>query len=116
MGVEYDCSMLSNLYTPPINPYYGLQGMSGAFTGVSMAGTITNIGNTTKQPKKEEGKTMLGNVKGYIEKHKDVIFTLGLVILVDHFLFRGALRERIKGTIEGVLKKAENLIDKSGDK
>mgnify|MGYP001578597155 FL=1 len=55
-------------------------------------------------------KTMLGEVKEYIGKHKDVIFTLGLVILIDHFLFEGALRNRIKGTVEGVIKNLEDRL------
>jgi len=71
--------------------------------------TTSTFSPVSEPPKRR--KTMLENVKGYIEKHKDVIFTLGLVILVDHFLFKGALRERIKKTVEGVLSKAENLID-----
>jgi hypothetical protein len=61
---------------------------------------------------KTRRKTMLDNVKGYVEKHKDMLFTLGLVILVDHFLFKGALRERIKATVEGALKKVENSFHK----
>lgn len=64
------------------------------------------------EPQPKRRKTMLENVKGYIEKHKDMIFTLGLVILVDHFLFKGALRERIKSTVEGALKKVENSFHK----
>ena len=59
---------------------------------------------------KKENKKMLDNVKGYVEKHKDIIFTLGLIILVDHFLFKGALRSRVKDSIEGVLKNVENKI------
>jgi len=65
--------------------------------------------------KPQRRKTMLENVKGYVEKHKDILFTLGLVILVDHFLFKGALRSKIQGTLEGVLKKAENMIQKQGE-
>lgn len=68
---------------------------------------------TDAKPKKKETK-MLGKVKEYIEEHKNIIFTLGLVILVDHFLFKGALRERIKTSIEGVLKKVEEQFHKEG--
>jgi hypothetical protein len=58
-------------------------------------------------PEKRKEKGMFGKVKEYIDEHKNIIFTLGLVILVDHFLFRGALKERIKNSIEGVLTKVE---------
>jgi hypothetical protein len=64
------------------------------------------------QPIKKENKTMLSNVKAYVEKHKDIIFTLGLIILIDHFMFKGALRNRIQTSIEGVLKKVEDKFQK----
>jgi hypothetical protein len=61
---------------------------------------------------KKENKKMLDNVKGYIEKHKDILFTLGLIILIDHFMFNGALRTRIQSSIEGVLKTVEDRFHK----
>ncbi len=63
-------------------------------------------------PKKKEEKKMLGKIKEYVDEHKNIIFTLGLIILVDHFLFKGALKERIKTSIEGVLKKVEDKFHK----
>jgi ribosomal protein L30/L7E len=64
------------------------------------------------KPNKKEEKGMFQNVKDYIGKHRDMLFTLGLIIVVDHFLFSGALRERIKGSIEGMLKKVEDKFHK----
>lgn len=69
-----------------------------------------------KETPKKGGKTMFDNVKGYVDKHKDMLFTLGLVILVDHFLFQGALRTRIKTSIEGVLKKVEDRFHQDTNK
>ena len=82
-----------------------------------LGGTVIPTPNEPYKPevKPQRRKTMLENVKGYVEKHKDILFTLGLVILVDHFLFKGALRSKIQGTLEGVLKKAENMIQKQGE-
>ena len=65
---------------------------------------------------KKEEKGMFQNVKDYIGKHRDMLFTLGLIVIVDHFLFNGALRERIKGSIEGMLKKVEDKFHKDEDK
>lgn len=79
------------------------------YAAISALGESSKI-NEPKQPKKE--KKMLENVKGYVDKHRDIIFTIGLVVLIDHFMFKGALRQRIQGSIEGVLKKVEEKIQK----
>lgn len=68
------------------------------------------------EPITKEEKGMFQNVKDYIGKHRDMLFTLGLIVIVDHFLFNGALRERIKGSIEGMLKKVEDKFHKDEDK
>jgi hypothetical protein len=116
------------------SPTYGLGGIMGQaqYYGTSTAGYCEqNITTTTYPPlssgyyqymKPPEPKiqpavqkrrfNMMENVKGYVEKYKDMIFTLGLVILIDHFMFKGALRERIKTTIEGALKKVEDKFHK----
>lgn len=69
----------------------------------------TKLKVDTDEPRRN---TMMENVKGYFEKHKDVILTLGIVILVDHFLFKGALRNRIQSTVEGCLSKVEKALHK----
>lgn len=61
--------------------------------------------------KKEERGTMK-MMKEYLEKHKDAIFTVALVMLVDHFIFGGAFREKIKITIEALLEKAQKQLAK----
>lgn len=48
---------------------------------------------------------VMESVKEYFNKHRDAIYTLGVVILLDHFLFGGAFREKIKSTVEGMLEK-----------
>ena len=93
--------------TTGIKDYAFLQQMQLTACG-SASGMSTFYGQPIVTPKRR--RTMFENVKDYIGKHRDIIFTLGLVIIVDHFLFKGALRERIKGTIEGILSKAEGMI------
>lgn len=56
--------------------------------------------------KKKEAKKM-SMVREYINKHRDVIFTLGVALLVDHFILNGALRHRIQRVIEAALAKIE---------
>src|SRR3990167_7925333 len=43
----------------------------------------------------QERKKPMDSLKNYYNKHQDSILTLGLVLLVDYFMFGGALRERI---------------------
>jgi hypothetical protein len=60
------------------------------------------------QPK---GVTKMGDmIKKYWVEHQDVLMTVGIVMLVDHFLFGGALREKIKTTLENFLTKADKKI------
>lgn len=65
-----------------------------------------------QEKQKKESKTMIQNVKNYVEKHRDIIFTVGFIFLVDHFMFKGALRDRLKGMIEGVISKVEKEFHK----
>ena len=58
----------------------------------------------------KKGSDMVSNFKSYFEKHQDVIITIAVVVLLDHFLFNGALRNKIQNTVEKFLdgaKKAE---------
>lgn len=58
-----------------------------------------------------EGKRMLTEVttdlKGYVRANKDLIYTVLFVLVVDHFFFAGAFRERVRGLIDGFLRRAE---------
>jgi hypothetical protein len=89
-GDWYSSNILGQQQYQPI--YSGASGYSGA---------------ATQQPIGRK-KSMLDSVKNYVEKHKDMLFTIVLVVLIDHFLFGGALRSKIQTTLEGVLKKAED--------
>jgi hypothetical protein len=46
-------------------------------------------------------------LKGYFEKHQDQIITLGIVILLDHILFDGLFRDRLKGMVEKLIGTVE---------
>jgi hypothetical protein len=78
----------------------------------SSCGTSTcftsESGNIYSKPK--ERKSMFKQVTDYVDNHIDVIVTLAFVILIDRFLFKGALKNRIQTAIEGVIKKVEDRI------
>ena len=48
------------------------------------------------------------DLKGYISENRDLLYTIGLVLIIDQYIFDGAFRQRIKNLVEGLLKKAEN--------
>lgn len=66
---------------------------------------------TVKQPKKEE-ITMFGSVKQYFNQHKEIIMTLGFILIVDYLVFDGAFREKIKAVVERMLNSAEQKLQK----
>lgn len=71
------------------------------------------INGISKPP--EGGSQMLANIKDYFKKHQEIFITLGIIILIDHFLFNGAFREKIKDTVEKLLKGVEKKVNVLGD-
>jgi hypothetical protein len=61
--------------------------------------------NDTEYFKILSENNMLESLKSYIEKNQDTFFTIALVVLLDHYLFEGALRSRLKSTVELMLDK-----------
>jgi len=56
----------------------------------------------------KEKKSMKEQITDYFNKHRDFLFTVFAVILIDHFFLGGALRERIKSL-------ADKLLDRAGE-
>lgn len=50
-------------------------------------------------------------IKSYIEKHKDELFTIALILLADEYLFSGKFRHRLEGIVESALKRIEKKIE-----
>jgi hypothetical protein len=75
--------------------------------------SMEKVSKQTVTPNKG-GRTMFDEVKGYFRKNADTVMTVGLVVLVDHFLFDGALRERIKKMLSNILGKAEEKLSEKG--
>ena len=66
-----------------------------------------------KKPTQSKGeRTMMNQVKSYFESNKDTYITLAVVILIDHFIFDGAFREKTKDLVDRLLTKtSKKLID-----
>lgn len=52
-------------------------------------------------------RELTGDLRGFIKDNRDLIFSVLMVLVLDHYVFAGAFRERLKGVVEGVLHKAE---------
>jgi hypothetical protein len=50
-------------------------------------------------------------VRGYFREHRDVILTLLFVILVDHFVFDGSFREKLKGLLDSMIAKVSKKVE-----
>lgn len=54
--------------------------------------------------KKKKGLSM-GSLKEYLSKHKDMLFTVAIVIVLDQVVFEGAFREKLKKVVDNMLDK-----------
>lgn len=61
--------------------------------------------------------SMLRELRQYLSDHRDLIFTVVLVALVDAFFLDGALKSRLKSILSGIIDKAESKlkVDINGD-
>ena len=48
---------------------------------------------------------VMDSIKKYLEKHRDIFLTIGIVLILDHFVFEGAFREKLKSITESFLDK-----------
>ena len=55
----------------------------------------------------KEKKPMLSEIREYLKTHRDLLFTFGLVLLLDQLVFKGAFRERLEGIVKGMLGRVE---------
>lgn len=81
------------------------QGLSGIGSGSIQGNSLSS-----KQPTKpKEGKAM-PYVRDYFIKHRELLMGLTLVILLDHFIFAGAFREKIQKIVQSILDKTEKKL------
>lgn len=81
------------------------QGIGGIGSGSILGGTLTN----KKPAQKKEGNVM-DYVKGYFFKHRELLMGLTIVILLDHFIFGGAFREKTQKIVHSLLDKTEKAL------
>jgi len=54
---------------------------------------------------KEKTMQFTESLKTYISKNQDTFFTVALIIVLDHYLFDGSLRDKLKKSVENLLDK-----------
>jgi hypothetical protein len=57
------------------------------------------------KPIGEKKMKLFTQVSDYVEKHKDILFTVALVLVLDHFVFEGKFKQKIEDLVSGFLTK-----------
>jgi hypothetical protein len=84
-------------YQEVTQQYLACMGALEQVTGPYMQQTVSQ----------KEKKSMLQELRDYMKKHRDLLFTFGLVLLLDQLVFKGAFRERLENVVKGMLGKVE---------
>lgn len=50
------------------------------------------------------------SVENYIERHKDMIYTIAIVLLADHFFFKGKFRVKAEQMVESLIDRASGKV------
>lgn len=56
-------------------------------------------------PQGEKKMKFFNQVSDYVEKHKDILFTVALVLVLDHYVFDGKFKSKIEDLVSGFLSK-----------
>jgi len=56
---------------------------------------------------------MIDSVKTYLKKHEDTIITIIILILIDHFIFNGAFRDKLNKIVETMISKVTKKIEET---
>jgi len=98
---------------------YGMQGFPGQ-AGTSTSKLINEqLADECEEKKGEEipklkkggFDKMVKTIKEYYFKYRDVILTVGLILIVDHVFFDGVGRIKVKTVINDLFKKAEKKLE-----
>lgn len=59
---------------------------------------------------KLKGDNMVNDLKNYFSKNKDIFYTLGAVLIIDYFLFGGAMRKKVQDVVENMLNNVSKKV------
>lgn len=73
------------------------------------------FGNNYKILYTIKGNNMLkeigSDVQQFVKDNRNVVYTIALVVLVDHFVFGGSFREKLKQMMDKLLNKCQEKLD-----
>jgi len=104
----YQQQMQQQMQAQPRSYAEAAQRLGGLGTGGISGNTLSN-----KAEKKKEAKVM-NYVRDYFIKHRELLMGLTLVILLDHFIFGGAFREKTQKIVHALLDKTEKKLALEG--
>lgn len=78
-----------------------------------LAGLMNQQQASSIPPNEPKKGGFMKAVKDYLEAHKNILFTVVLTLLADHFVFGGVFREKIKSAVDKLLDKAHRQIEKN---
>jgi hypothetical protein len=55
-------------------------------------------------------KAVASDVKSFILEHRSTLYFLAFALLIDHFLFQDAFRNRLKAIVDKLVKKVEDKV------
>lgn len=101
-------------HTHTISGGGGMSGLtnSGTFSNIYMEGNIVSKGTISadKFITTNKEKSMIKSFKEYVSEHKQIIFTLGFVLLLDHLLLQGALKSKVQDVLNSILDRTKDAL------
>lgn len=82
----------------------------------SRAGTsipVPELPITSANKEKKSMFSFYGDLKTYIRKHGDILFTILFIVLLDKWLFQGTFKKSLEGLVEKLLGRAHKELDKT---
>lgn len=70
---------------------------------------VSAIGNLNNDKYTKGGN--MKKIKEWFDSHSDTLITVAVIVLLDHFLFNGSLRGRLKELMNGLLTKCEKQLE-----
>lgn len=110
--------MLGEIYGALGNPSNEQKPKSTPKTATSIlkevySDSLTRLGMKTNPALKlvpKEGDGVMGYMKDYFVKHRELLMGLTIVVLLDHFIFGGAFRTKIEAIVNGILNNAQKKL------
>jgi hypothetical protein len=82
--------------------------------------TVVSTKDGSRQPahfKKSKEENMVTEVaqdlKKFIREHKSTIYIIAMLLIVDHFMFNGAMKEKLKSLVQNLVGKVEAKLNET---